>query len=726
MDDIAAAIEPSPETIVEVVIDGSRLTIPELVAVARHRARVSLSDSARGRVARCRMVVEQLVAARATVYGLTTGFGSKRDVAIDHDDTEKLQHNLIRSHACGVGAPMSEDVVRAAVLLRANTLAAGFSGVRPVVIDALMALLNNDIYPCLPEKGSVGASGDLAPLSHLVLVLMGDRYGKIYVQGGRESTEASRPVGQDREDSDGRLGSYVAHPVRSWFLECSPERLAHQGIEPIRLSSKEGLALNNGTQVMTALGALSAYDGIRLLQSAELACAVSLEAAKGVRFAFDARLHAVRPLPGQSRVAEHICAFTEGSEILSYALNTGRVQGAQSALMQAQEALSERARSVALDDEGRALRLAMLASRTGEVGDGLKRFAADPLAARDTLIDDKGSEVAHLTPGECDAETFRNALLPLQQNLSVLYRELLTLNQVLPEEDLGKPRALLGEALRQLEQAVPVMPRVQDDYSLRCAPQVLGSSRRALQHAVEVLRIEMNSVTDNPLIFPPDAPGNSDSYQEFLARNVALCKAAVISGGNFHGEPLAMVLDYLAIALAEIANISERRTALLVDGARSNGLPSLLVTDGGLNSGLMVPQYTAAALVSENKVLCHPASVDSIPTGENVEDHVSMGANSARKCREVLLNAERVVAIELLTAQQGLHYRRPFLAGAAVQELQNCLAEAGVTAADFDRVLSPLIERVLGVIRSERAARLAERYTSSIPPPHAGFGERFG
>jgi histidine ammonia-lyase len=719
-------VTPHPESIREVVLRGHGLTIPEVVAVARHRARVRLAAEARRRVARCRAVVEALVEGEATVYGLTTGFGSKRDVAIDRQDTETLQRNLVRSHAVGVGAPLPEDVVRAAILLRAGTLAVGHSGVRPVVIERLLELLNRDVYPFVPEKGSVGCSGDLAPLAHLSLVLMGDPEGRIYERGGDGEMSGEGAFG---EEGGGRRGDYVARPLHSRFAPCTPERLRAAGVTPLELSSKEGLGLTNGTQVMTAIGVLTAYDGQRLVEAAEAACALSLEAAKGVRFAFDARLHAARPHDGQQASAAHIRALTAGSEILTIALNTARVRGALRSVREMCATLAERAARVALDDEGRALRLELVASHAEGVRGLLERFAVDPIAARAAAEPPgalQGPDEGRLTRAERDAAAFRRALVPAQHELSLLYRELLTLSGVLREEDLGKPRALLGEAIHQLEQAVPAMPKVQDDYSLRCAPQVIGCARHALVHVAEVLAVEMNAATDNPLVFPPEGPaaaavlvGAADpaadaaadaAWRAFLRDNLALCKAGVLSGGNFHGEPIAMVLDYLAMALAEVGSVSERRIALLVDGARSNGLPSLLVSRSGLNSGLMMPQYTAAALVSENKVLTHPAVTDSIPTGENVEDHNSMGTIAARKCREVLRNAERVVAIELLTAHQGLSFRAPLQPGHAGRALRAALFAAGIAPLDEDRVLAPLIERALGVLRSEKISRIAATF----------------
>ncbi len=707
MKTVHAGNEPQvpPQNIRDVVLTGHDLTVAELVAVARHRARVRLAPAARERIARCRLVVEALVEARATVYGLTTGFGSKRDVPIDFADALTLQRNLIRSHACGVGQPLAEDIVRAAMLLRANTLSLGVSGVRLEVVERLIEFLNRDVYPFVPEKGSVGASGDLAPLSHLVLVLIGDPAGLVY------ETQAAPTPGECGE----RLGQYVARPERRRFVPATAETLARFGVAPLQLSYKEGLALNNGTQIIVSIGALTAYDAANLLASAELALALSLEAAKGVPAAYDPRLHGVRPLPGQAAVAEHVRRFTADSEILAYTLNTAHVQAAERALGELASTLNDHAARAALDDEGRALRLEMLAAHVARVAARLDPLAEDPLGARGAALDAADAAAARPQTGrERDSAAFRRALMPVQQEMALLYRELAMLATVLPEDDIGKPRALLGRALHALEAAVPVIPSVQDDYSLRCAPQVLGSTLRALEHAVDVLTVDMNAATDNPLIFPPPAPPELEAdpprYRAFLQAHIDWCKDGVLSGGNFHGEPGGMVLDYLAIGLAELANIAERRVALLVDGARSNGLPSLLVSKSGLNSGFMIPQYTAAALVSENKVLAHPATVDSIPTAENVEDHVSMGTFAARKCREVLRNAERVVAIELITAYQGLTFRRPLRPGVASRALQALFAAHDFEPLDEDRVLYPLIELATRLIRDESVAQIARQF----------------
>ena len=423
-----------------------------------------------------RAVIERLVAEGETVYGVTTGFGDLANVRIDAEQVADLQRNLVRSHTAGVGEPLPEDVVRAMLLLRANALAIGLSGVRPELAELLCGMLNASVHPVIPSRGSVGASGDLAPLAHLAAVLIGEG-------------EADTPNG----------------PMSG------ADALRAAGLSPLTLGAKEGLALLNGTQLMTAIAALVLHDGQRLAGSADVIGAMSLEAMEGTRVAFDADLIGARPHPGQVAAAAHLCALLDGSEI-----------------------------------------------------------------------------------GASHAESEH---------------------------------------------------RLQDAYSIRCMPQVHGAVRDALKQLERVLAVEMNAATDNPLVF---ADGR------------------VISGGNFHGEPIALAIDYAKIALAELASISERRTARLVDADLSGGLPPFLTEDPGVSSGLMIVQYTAAALVNEMQTLAHPASVDTIPTSANQEDHVSMGATGALHLRAVLEKAETVLAIEALCAAQGLDFRAPMRPGAGL------------------------------------------------------------
>jgi histidine ammonia-lyase len=463
-----------------VLLTGHDLAVADVEAVARRGADVRLDPAARDRMQRSRDVVDRLVAEEAVVYGVTTGVGALADRLIAGDDAEQLQENLLLSHAAGVGEPLPREVVRAMLLLRANTFGLGFSGVRPVVAERLVDFLRLGVHPVVPAQGSVGASGDLAPLAHLALPLI-----------GRGHVELNGQV----------VPALIA--------------LRETGLDALTLGPKEGLALLNGTQLMSALGALLAADAERLLRTASVAAAMSVEAMLGTDVAFAAAYHAARPHPGQVQVAAE-----------------------------------------------------------------LRR-----------LLRDSGLQRSHHASAH----------------------------------------------------------KVQDPYSLRCVPQVHGAARDALAHLGRVLAIEMNGATDNPLVFPDG--GGAD----VAAR--ATGGGLVISGGNFHGEPVALALDFAKLAIAELGSISERRTANLVDPRLNGGLAAFLGSDSGLESGLMLLQYTAAALASENKVLSHPASVDSIPTSANQEDHVSMGPIAGRHARTVLEHVERIVAIELVCAARALDLR---------------------------------------------------------------------
>jgi histidine ammonia-lyase len=469
-------------------IDGNSLTLEDIERVSVLHQKVQFAPQATEQLARSRAVIETMLAEKRVVYGVTTGFGKFKDVFIRPEDTEKLQRNFMFSHAVGVGPAFDQATVRAITLLRANALVKGFSGIRQEVVQRLLDLLNEQIHPVIPQQGSVGASGDLAPLAHLALVLIGEGQAE------------------------------VAGEILS-----GAKALAARKLTPLTLQAKEGLALTNGTQAMSAIGSLVVLEAERLAKTADIIGAMSLEAQLGSERAFSELIHQVRPHPGQLASASNLRALLRDSQII-------------------------------------------------------------------------------LSHADC--------------------------------------------------------PMVQDAYSLRCMPQVHGASRQAFAHARSVLEIEINSATDNPLVF-------TDS---------------VISGGNFHGQPLALVMDYVAIALAELGNISERRTERLVNPALSNGLPAFLTENGGLNSGFMMAQYTAAALVSENKSLSHPASVDSIPTSANQEDHVSMGTIACRKARAILVNLRKVMAIELLCAAQGLDLRSGYNLPNN-ESLRKLNAGAGVKAA---------------------------------------------
>ncbi|MFW5979921.1 MAG: histidine ammonia-lyase [Bacillota bacterium] len=447
-------------------ISGKNLTIEKVVRVARHKEKIKIGDSAIKKIKKSRQMVEDLVKNEEIVYGITTGFGRFSDQKISNTETLKLQENLIKSHAAGCGEPLAEEVVRAMMLLRINNLALGHSGIRYKTLRLLVDLLNNDIVPWIPEQGSVGASGDLIPLAHMVLVMMGE--GRAY--------------------------------YRDKLMKGS-QALDECGLKAVKLKEKEGLALINGTQMMTALACLAVYDTKNLVQHADFALSLSMEGLTGILAAFDPDIQNLRNHKGQKEVASNVRYLTEDSKLTVY----------------------------------------------------------------------------------------KN-----------------------PE-------------------------RVQDSYTLRCAPQVHGASRSALAHVEKIISKEINAVTDNPLLFPE--------------------KDKVISGGNFHGQPLALAVDYLAMAVSELGNISERRIARMVDGSLNNDLEMFLTKKGGLNSGYMIVQYTAASLVAENKVLAGPSSTDSIPTSANQEDHVSMGAVGARKLRKIVNNLRQILAIEFIVAVQAIDLR---------------------------------------------------------------------
>ncbi len=508
----------------EIVLGRDGMTLDQLVAVARQGVRVTLSPGARERIRSARALIDRWVAEERIIYGVTTGFGALSNVFISKKDSRTLQKNILMSHAAGVGPELDTDEVRALMALRLKDLARGHSGIRLETAERLQELLNRGVVPVIPEKGSVGASGDLAPLAHMALVLVG--MGEAFYQGERLS---------------GR------------------EALRRAGLEPVDLEACEGLALANGTQLMTAVGGLALHDALVLSKTADIAAAMSLEVLMGSRTEFDPRIHEVRPHPGQAAAADNMRRITRNSEIIS-------------------------------------------------------------------------------SHKDCS--------------------------------------------------------RVQDAYTLRCSPQVHGATKDALRYCRTVLETEINSSTNNPLIFPEEG--------EFLL------------GGNFHGQPVALALDFMGMAVAELGNISERRVERLVNPHLS-GLPAFLVDEGGINSGFMIAQYTAAALVSENKCLAHPACVDSIPTSANKEDHVSMGTISARKAREIVRNTEHVIAIELLCAAQALDLFTNMKPGEGTLAAYECIREI-IPHLDKDRVISSDIHEMVDLLRDGRIVRRVESVVGPLHP----------
>ena len=492
-------------------LDGQRLSLAQVSAIARGEEQVSLASAARTRIEQSRRVIEQIIAENRTVYGVNTGFGKLSDVRIDPSQIRELQLNLVRSHSCGLGNPLSIEEARAMILLRANVLVLGYSGCRPVVVETLIEMLNRGVTPVIPEKGSVGASGDLAPLAHLALTAIGE--GEAFFEGTRMS---------------------------------SADALRRAGIEPLQLEAKEGITLLNGTQAMAAVGGLALYRAERLVRIADVAGAMTLEGLKGTPVAFDERIHAARPHAGQNEVAEHLRELLRDSEI------------------------------------------------------------------RESHV----------------------------------------------END----------------------PRVQDAYSLRCMPQVHGAIRDALAHAREIVATETGSATDNPLVFAESGD--------------------VLSGGNFHGAPLALAFDYAAMALTDLISITERRIDRLVNPDSNEDLPPFLTSHPGPASGFMMLQIVAASLLNEAKVLAHPASIDNVPTDGGKEDHVSMGMTGATKLRSIVDLAEKVVAIELICAAEGLEYRKPLKSGRGARQAHEIVRQhvARLTA---DRAMTADIEAIAGVTRTD-------------------------
>ena len=490
-------------------LNGQQISLREIFAIATGNEAVEVSSSARQRVLASRKVIEEILTRDAVVYGVNTGFGKLSDVRIPPNKLRELQLNLVRSHACGIGNPLSEPEVRAMMLLRANVLALGFSGIRIDIIEMLCEMLNRRVHPVVPEKGSVGASGDLAPLGHLALSLIGE--GEAFFDGGRMP---------------------------------SVDALRRAKLKPAQLEAKEGLALLNGTQAMHAVGGLSILRAKRLAHIADVAGAMTLEALKDTPAAFDSRLQDARPHAGQKAAARNLLSLLEGSEI------------------------------------------------------------------RESHLHDD--------------------------------------------------------------------PRVQDAYSIRCMPQVHGAVRGALTHCEDVLLIESASATDNPLVFAETGD--------------------VISGGNFHGAPLALAFDYAAIAIVDLMSISERRIDRLVNPAKNEGLPAFLAREPGLQSGLMIPHVAAASLLNEARVLAHPASIDNTTTSGGKEDHVSMGMTSALKLRSIVDLAENLFAIELLAAAEGLEHRRPLKGGVGVERAFAAIRKIAAPLTE-DRSLSSDIARIAQAIR---------------------------
>jgi histidine ammonia-lyase len=529
----------TPKTMSPVILDGETLTLDQVMVVAYGQPgqpKVELSPQAKARVKRTAEAVEQMLAQGQIAYGITTGFGAFKDRIISPDQVEQLQRNIVLSHAVGVGPPFDKPTTRAIMLIRANTLARGYSGIRLPTLQLLLDMLNSGIHPVIPEKGSLGASGDLAPLAHMSLVLLG--------------------LGEAEYQGQALLGATA---------------LARAALEPVTLAAKEGLALTNGTAVMCALGALESYRARLLSRTSDIAGCLSLEALHGTPLAFDDRIQQLRPFPRQLNCAAYLRELLQGSEFT--------------------------------------------------------RPPDDPT-------------------------------------------------------------------------------NVQDAYTLRCIPQVHGAIRDAIAYARWVIEIELNAVTDNPLIFIDDETE----------------AVTILSGGNFHGEPLAIAMDYLSLAMTEMGNISERRLMRLTDEAsNAHVLPAFLTQKGGLNSGFMITQYTAAALAAENKVLAHPASADTIPTSANVEDHVSMGCTAALQVRQINDNVAYILALELMAAAQGVDFRKQALGqqarlGQGTQPAYD-LIRTQVPFVESDTLLYPYVEAIRNLIAAGQLVDVVNKRVKDIWEP---------
>ncbi len=508
-------------------IDGNSLSLEKIEFFLKENPLVVLSKDAEINVVRARKTIEQWVESDQVIYGVTTGFGEFANVKISHDDLEELQENLILSHSVGTGDFLPPFIVKIMMLLRANALAKGYSGIKLSTLQLLISMMNNNITPVVPSQGSVGSSGDLVQLSHLVLAMIGKGRVQIIENVLDENSKNSEII-----------------PVE--------KGLAKFDLTPVKLGAKEGLALINGTQMMTSFAVYNCIWAKKLIKIADISAALSHEALKGTDKAYDLKLHHLRPYKGQIETAQNMLTLIHESEIRK----------------------------------------------------------------------------SHL------------------QNCN----------------------------------------KVQDAYSLRCIPQIHGASRDAVEYVCGKVEIEINSANDNPLIFPV-------THEH-------------IEGGNFHGQPMALAMDFLAIALSELANVSERRTERMVNGALS-GLPRFLAVKGGLNSGLMIAQYTAASLVSENKVLAHPASVDSIPTSANQEDHNSMGSIASQKCYKIMQNLQSVLAIELMTAAQGVEFHKPLKCGEGTSIAYDTIRKV-VPPLEHDRVIYDDVQAVLGLIKDESILKNVE------------------
>lgn len=656
-------------SLVPLVLGERKLCLQDVVDVARHGRLVKLSAGAQKRIALSRVVVDTLMARKVKIYGLTTGFASLRDRLIDPSEAEALSENLIRSHSAGVGAPFDEDVVRAAMLVRAQALSLGRSGVRLEFVQTVLDMLNTGVYPYVPEQGSVGSSGDLAPLSHLFLVAIGDPDGKVHRRILDKNTGKSVSSIRASRDED-----FIA--LRDLGITALP-------FKPIRLGAKEGLAANNGAVFSAVVTALAVFDCDRAVNNSELITALSYEALNAVPDCLDEEITASRPHVGHRDSAENIKAALRGSKI---ALDYGACGFNMARYNRSLIRLRELRSTVTSKDQ----------TLVDSLWQSMSDYQEGIPAALEKTRQQMFAEQSERHPAkEIELAACEKVFAPIRK----LWEEFLGWSDSANEVTVALRKSLSVIYHQQVSKIVrpDSNPDVQDNYSFRASPTVIGAARDTLEYARQVVEIEINSATDNPLIlldrilkaFADESEGvglddpeniaetvSVDEFSRWAEKRWTLCANNVKSAANFHGEPVGLAADYLAVALAEIGSISERRLATLIDSNHSKGLPPYLVWNPGLQSGLMMVQYTAAALVSENKTLAVPASVDSIPTGEGCEDHNSMSSIASRQLAKVVTNTERILAAELLGAYQGVQFRQPTKLGQRTAQLERRVAEA--------------------------------------------------
>jgi histidine ammonia-lyase len=643
-----------------IILNGQNLTISQVMRVATKYTKVEISTDALENVLESRNFIVNQVELGNIIYGVTTGFGINADKVIARKDAGKLQRNLLLSHACGVGKPFDEAIVRAIMVIRLNTLLAGHSGVRLETIRLLQQFLNHKIHPIIPEQGSVGASGDLCPLSHMSIPLMGE--GLVEYQGHTFKTReiyALEPIKEINEATKKHNANF------SSSLDQLPL------IAPIELSYKEGIGLSNGTTVMVALGVFGVYASKNLIRKATISAALAMEGHCSRPQAFDAKIHAVRRHQGQIEIAKRIRTLTQGSTMIG---------------IRPIDIFCHFPLDVLKSDTD----LSPLQKTLKKLHQHLKEHVAksDDLEIQ-LLAEDRLIEIEHLLNiKKPESQLKFKHLKSILKFIPIIFCDFL-LDNLNPDISNKKYwKSLIKIAKNKITP--------QDAYSIRCLPQVFGASLKAIQHAESVIADELNAVVDNPIIF---------LRKQILPDGERVLRNEVLSGGNFHGQPIALILDYLKLAVAEIGNIMERQVAKLVDASTNDGLPAFLIDSAGINSGLMIPQYTAAALVSENKVLVHPASADSIPTSANQEDHVSMGPIAGRQLLEIINNVQKILAIHSLTAKQAVDMRLqqfgtkiPVQLADATQELYDKIAAAGVTKITEDRFLWEDIDNILRLV----------------------------